>query len=528
MSLTASFRDAPIKRKLMLIGLLTSGLALVAISLILTSRDIVEWRARTVSELNTYASMIGMNVAPAMLFDDSKAATETLSALSANPDITRAIVVDKDNKVFAVYNASRHASAPMVRPEVGQYRFSYDSLVISQPVRLSKDVLGSIYLESDLDSLYVGVLRGASLIFLAALLVFLVAASFFARLQKAIAGPILDLASVMQAVSGTQDYASRAQIHGRDEIGTLAGAFNDMLERMQERDVELALHRQNLEDEVAQRTADLKESNARLGRELIERKRAEAAIHKLNEELEAKVQERTKQLMDAQETLVRNEKLAVLGQVAGSVGHELRNPLGVMNNAVYFLQTVLSDADENVKEYLGIIKEEIVGSERIVSDLLDSVRTKPPHPENVGVREVISQALRKCTVPSAVTLEFNLPDELPPIKVDPLQMHQVFRNLLSNGIDAMPEAGRLIVTGAYDDVSRMVTVSICDTGTGIAPENLAKLFQPLFTTKARGIGLGLVVVKNLTEANGGRIEVMSVLDSGTTFSVVLPVGTALG
>lgn len=524
MSLTASFRDAPIKRKLMLIGLLTSGLALVAISLILTSRDIVEWRTRTVSELTTYASMIGMNVAPAMLFDDTKAATETLSALSANPDITRAIVLDKENKVFAVYNASRHSAAPMVRPELGQYRFNYDSLVISQPVRLRNDALGSIFLESDLDSLYVGVLRGTSLIFLAALLVFVVAASFFARLQKAIAGPILDLASVMQEVSAQQDYAARAQIHGRDEVGVLAGTFNDMLERMQERDAELALHRQHLEDEVAQRTADLKESNTRLGRELVERKRAEESIHKLNEELEAKVEERTKQLMDAQQTLVRNEKLAVLGQVAGSVGHELRNPLGVMNNAVYFLQTVLSDADENVKEYLGIIKDEIAGSERIVSDLLDSVRTKPPHPETVGIREVISQALRKCVVPPRVILEINLPDELPPIKIDPMQMHQVFRNLLSNSIDAMPEGGRLVVMGACEEGGKMVTVSICDTGTGIAPENLPKLFQPLFTTKARGIGLGLVVVKNLTEANAGQIEVHSVLGTGTTFSVILPSG----
>ncbi|MGA9045515.1 histidine kinase dimerization/phospho-acceptor domain-containing protein, partial [Sulfuricurvum sp.] len=86
-----------------------------------------------------------------------------------------------------------------------------------------------------------------------------------------------------------------------------------------------------------------------------------------------------------EEELVRKEKLSVLGQVAGSVGHELRNPLGVMSNAVYFLQTVLPDVDESVKEYLDIIKSEITGSERIVSDLLDSVRTKPPQPEAVGV-----------------------------------------------------------------------------------------------------------------------------------------------
>ena len=125
--------------------------------------------------------------------------------------------------------------------------------------------------------------------------------------------------------------------------------------------------------------------------DVTERMQAEENIRMLNEELEVKVQKRTQQLLEAQEELVRKEKLAVLGQVAGSVGHELRNPLGVISNAVYFLQTVSSDADETTREYLDIIKNEIANSERIVSDLLDSVRTQPPHPESASVRQIIEQ-----------------------------------------------------------------------------------------------------------------------------------------
>jgi signal transduction histidine kinase len=134
-------------------------------------------------------------------------------------------------------------------------------------------------------------------------------------------------------------------------------------------------------------------SPAQLEIEVQERKQAQAAL-----------QERTNQLLEAQGELVRREKLALLGQVAGSVGHELRNPLGVMNNAVYFLQTVLVDADETTKEYLCIIKEEIGDAERIVSDLLDAVRTKPPHPEIVELAELMQQTLRKCDVPPCVTV----------------------------------------------------------------------------------------------------------------------------
>jgi PAS domain S-box-containing protein len=257
-------------------------------------------------------------------------------------------------------------------------------------------------------------------------------------------------------------------------------------------------------------------------------KQAEETIRKLNDELETKVQERTKQLLEAQEEIVRKEKLAVLGQVAGSVGHELRNPLGVMNNAVYFLQTVLTDADDRVKEYLNIIKSEIASSERIVSDLLDSVRTKPPHPEIVGVAELIDQTLRKCTIPPSVTMKLDIAETLPPLWGDAMQIHQVLRNLISNGVEAMPEGGMLEIRAVADEVAMHVAIGVRDNGIGMTAEQMGKLFQPLYTTKARGIGLGLVVVKNLTQANGGTVEVRSEAGKGSLFLVTLPTAEKRG
>jgi PAS domain S-box-containing protein len=257
--------------------------------------------------------------------------------------------------------------------------------------------------------------------------------------------------------------------------------------------------------------------------DVTERKEVEEKIRGLNEELEEKVRERTRQLLDAQEELVRKEKLALLGQIAGSVGHELRNPLGVMNNAVYFLQLVLADADETTREYLQIIKDQIADSERIVSDLLDSVRTKPPQPEMAGIGELINQILRQYLMPAAIAVTLDIPETLPSVWVDPMQIQQVFRNLISNGVEAMPEGGTLAISALENRQEGMVSVRVSDSGSGIAPEVVARLFQPLFTTKARGIGLGLVVCRNLTEANGGKIEVASKPGTGTVFTVWLPV-----
>ncbi len=245
-------------------------------------------------------------------------------------------------------------------------------------------------------------------------------------------------------------------------------------------------------------------------------------LRELNASLEAKVQERTEQLLAAQEELVRREKLAVLGQVAGSVGHELRNPLGVMSNAVYFLQTLLADADETIQDYLNIIQSEIAGSERIVSDLLDSMRIQPPRPEAVGVAELIGQTLRKLTIPSNVRITLDMPETLPMLWVDVQQMQQVLRNLVSNGIEAMPDGGTLDIGATEDVQDGTMTVSVRDSGSGITPEQLKKLFLPLYTTKARGIGLGLVVVKNLTEANRGTVKVESEAGKGATFTVIFP------
>ncbi|MBI5954825.1 MAG: PAS domain S-box protein [Chloroflexi bacterium] len=263
--------------------------------------------------------------------------------------------------------------------------------------------------------------------------------------------------------------------------------------------------------------------------DITEIKQARETLQEYNTRLEAEVQQRTLELREAQEQLVRQERLATLGQLAGGVGHELRNPLGVISNAVYYLKLIQPDASDKVHEYLNIIEKEIHASDKIVTDLLDFTRIKSLDRRPVSVSELVAQTLERYPVPPSIEKLVKLPTDLPKIYADPQHVIQTLVNLVSNACQAivnersttgMLNAGKLTITAAAEN--DMIRIDVQDTGTGISPENMKRLFEPLFTTKTKGIGLGLAVSRKLIEANGGRIEVESKPGQGSIFTVLLP------
>jgi len=257
-------------------------------------------------------------------------------------------------------------------------------------------------------------------------------------------------------------------------------------------------------------------------RNVTERVQAEQKIRQLNASLEQRVEERTQALNDAHESLVHQEKLAVLGRVAGSMGHELRNPLGVISNAVYFLKMTQADADEKIKEYLSIIERQTNISEKIITDLLDFARIESAQRESILVPDLIRQTLKRFPAPESTRVELVLPADLPRAYADPRHIVQVLGNLVLNAYQTLASTkdGNLVISAEARD--GMIRIAVQDTGAGISPENAEKIFEPLFTTKTKGIGLGLAVSKKLIEANGGRIEVESKVGAGSTFYVYLP------
>ena len=233
------------------------------------------------------------------------------------------------------------------------------------------------------------------------------------------------------------------------------------------------------------------------------------------------------ELREAQEGLIRKERLAMLGQLASGVGHDLRNPLGAIKNAAYFLNMVLEEPDPEVKETLEILKKEVGTSEAIISSLLDFARANPPTKRKTGVSKVLQEALARAAVPNNIEVLQEISETLPEILADPDQLGQVFGNIILNGIQAMTEGGQLTIKSEAPAPGR-VSVSITDTGAGIPEEQLEKLFEPLYTTKAKGVGLGLAIVKTLVEGHGGTIEVESEIGRGSVFTVRLPINREEG
>jgi PAS domain S-box-containing protein len=262
-------------------------------------------------------------------------------------------------------------------------------------------------------------------------------------------------------------------------------------------------------------------------RDITERKRAEEALKEYSERLEEMVDERTQELRDAQQQLLRAERLAAIGQLGASIGHELRNPLGIIKNSTYYLNMKLGQASEKVKKHLGIIEKEITRSNKIITDLMDFARVRRPALRKTDVNLLVREAVSRSKVPGNVEVITHLKKGLSPLMADPGQIEQVFINMISNAAQAMTssnsaetrDGGRLEISTRAED--GFIVTEFKDDGCGISEENLGKLFEPLFTTKTRGIGLGLAISTAIVEAHEGRIEVESELGKGTTFTVKL-------
>ncbi len=264
-----------------------------------------------------------------------------------------------------------------------------------------------------------------------------------------------------------------------------------------------------------------------IARDVTERKKAEELrkvlerkVNDYSKHLKCMVELRTVQLRDANERLVKSERLAAIGELAGMVGHDLRNPLAGIKNAAYYLKKKGTDISETKsKEMLEIIDKAIGHSDSIINDLLDYSREMHLELTKYLANNLVDEAIGMIQVPERIQIINNVPDTIW-IWVNADKMMRVFINFINNGIDAIPEKGTLIMTSCQ--TRNYMKIKFSDTGKGIPEETFKKLFTPLFTTKAQGMGFGLAICKRIVEAHGGAITVKTAVKKGTIFTIALP------
>lgn len=346
--------------------------------------------------------------------------------------------------------------------------------------------------------------RGA--FWLAPLAVALITTGLFILFRHFVYRPVERMLGSMER-AGAGDLSAEAPSVAEDEIGRLARGFNRMLARLREMTAERDAQNQLLERRVREATAALEERNVQL-------------------------EETNLELYQTARRLTELERFAAAGQTAAQLAHEVGTPLNLISGHVQLLLASPSHDPDAERKRLQTISTQIERIERIVRQMLD--RTRPEAAEMSPLD--LNQLLRRIFDATAPTLDASdvrlthaLARDLPPVVGDADRLQQVFINLVNNALDAMPDGGELKVTTRFThddggDGTGAISVEFEDTGTGMSEEVRARIFDPLYTTKARGrgTGLGLVVVRQALAEHGGRIEVESEAGKGARFRLTLP------
>jgi signal transduction histidine kinase len=486
-------RDVPIRRKLVLILMLTTGGALLLAGVGLLSLDYFRFRQEMVTDLEALAEIIAQNSTASVTFRDTQAARETLSALGAKSSVLAAALYNEDGSAFATWSRSGRTSRIPLRPEPDGSRFRGGSLLLFEPVVLNGKRIGTVYLESGLSQVRARLrLRAATVIavFLAAALA---ALGFSSTLQALISRPILDLAGTARAVSERNDYTLRAEKTSADELGRLVDAFNQMLVQIEERDTALLAAKDDLEHRVQDRTQELQTANVEL--------------RQSNRELD---------------------------DFAYIASHDLKEPLrGIHNYSMFLLEDYGDKLDGDGKAKLETLMRLTRRMEVLIDSLLQFSRLGRVDlaMDDIDLGQIVAEVLDSLDINLREEgVEVRVPRPLPVVHADRARVGEIFYNLIVNAVRYNDKPRKWIEIGWLEEDPPVFYVR--DNGIGIQEKHFDSIFRIFKRLHSRekfggGTGAGLTIVKKIVERHSGRIWLDSIPGEGTTFYFTLAKGDSV-
>lgn len=503
-----TLQDTPIQLKLMRVILLTSGAVLLLTCAAFFTYEFFTFRESTVSQLRTLGEIIAINSTAALAFDDPDDASETLNALRVEKHIVSACLYDKEGKIFSHYPDSlREDQFPAKPSATSEYHFAQAHLEGFEPVMQNERQLGTLYLKSDLKAISNRFQQYAVIASLVILISFVFAYFLSKRLQQSISKPILELAETASIISTQHDYSVRARKSGDDELGILTDAFNHMLQQIEAQNAEITSFNSNLEEKVRVRTEELESAKNEI--EAINKK-----LIKSNHDLE---------------------------QFAYIASHDLQEPLRKIQAFSELIGRNL-DNGELSRRYL----EKVISSARRMTDLIISVLhysrlSKADEPfEEVDLNEIVENIKTDFELAIQEKNAVVNTDILPAVKGIPLQLNQLFYNLIGNALKFSEKApvinistrelsGKEVaeVVPDHEESSPYIELKIQDNGIGFEQhfaEQIFTIFQRLHSKQDySGTGIGLALCKKIVENHNGAIRAESRPGEGATFYIYLPV-----